>query len=200
MYSLLPSTKDKHLHIAILTLILAFGKQILEKESDREELRAEIRNLFNFFLDYSMIADNPYVQAGVRLAFLRVLREKKPPKGEEMAAFTEELDNLFPDAGENFILRLIKNFRISLDNPNTFSEERINLDIALRKEAQETMREFFHSDTQKNKEVKSVGTSTNIISCPKCDEKKRCDKNTKRFHCKKCGFKAAFRNNEIVVS
>lgn len=36
------------------------------------------------------------------------------------------------------------------------------------------------------------GTETWIEHCPKCGEEKRCDKNTRRFVCKKCFFKSSY--------
>ena len=39
---------------------------------------------------------------------------------------------------------------------------------------------------------RSEGTSTDIVPCPKCSDKKRVDKNTKRFRCKKCGLNQTY--------
>jgi hypothetical protein len=33
-----------------------------------------------------------------------------------------------------------------------------------------------------------TGTMTVLVPCPKCRAEKRCDKSTKRFRCKSCGF------------
>ena len=40
------------------------------------------------------------------------------------------------------------------------------------------------------------GTASVLVPCPQCDEKKRCDANTKRYRCKKCGFDEPFNLRE----
>lgn len=38
------------------------------------------------------------------------------------------------------------------------------------------------------KPIRGVGIETKLVPCPNCEEKKRCDPNTKRFRCQKCGL------------
>ncbi|OGZ12627.1 MAG: hypothetical protein A3D67_04460 [Candidatus Lloydbacteria bacterium RIFCSPHIGHO2_02_FULL_51_22] len=47
------------------------------------------------------------------------------------------------------------------------------------------------------RDIRIPGNATTEVPCPQCKEKKRCDANTKRFRCKKCGYDAPFKNGAV---
>lgn len=185
-------------NIALLAILLAHGKEILVQQNGAEEAREAIRELFLPFSNCTELTENPFIQTGVRLAFLRILATKQPPKGGVLEALIGELVNLFPDAEEGFVTRLVIQFQEFLRDPALSFEKKRREDEANLREVIETARNAVGPYTEKI-QPRNLGTETFLIPCHACGINKRCDRRTRRFRCKVCGFEASFRDGKIVT-
>ncbi len=144
-----------------------------------------IADLFACINEDSLFTD-PSFSFSLRIALCRVTLGAIEEKGDFKALLHRQIDEIFPEELRERIYRYVLGdmFKDHDDGKNIVpSQEEVARHF---EERRKTLGPFVTQTPTRS--VINLGTDTWMEACPNCGLEKRCDKRTKRFRCKTCGF------------
>ena len=145
-----------------------------------------ITDLFSCINEDSLFTD-PSFAFSLRLAMCKVTVVAIEEKKDWKELFSRRIDGIFPEELRKRIRRYVfANMLKDHDDGKSIvpSEEEVARHFEERRRAIEP----FATQAPIRSSARNLGTNTWMEACPNCGLKKRCDKRTRQFRCKPCGF------------
>ncbi|KKT29134.1 hypothetical protein A3G55_04625 [Candidatus Giovannonibacteria bacterium RIFCSPLOWO2_12_FULL_44_25] len=190
------SNADKERSILYLSILVENGIETFidalkdESASPKEQAELEVAKLV-FFVTEKDLQQNKFFDTALRIAVAKDAVRGDKEGLDHVELFFKRLSDIFPQG--------------MADRLFLYAYDRIKEDAATGKPILPPYEELKQHSIERAKilglettaktskrSYRSEGTSTDIVPCPKCSDKKRVDKNTKRFRCKKCGLNQTY--------
>ena len=146
-----------------------------------------ITDLFSCINEDSLFTD-PSFAFSLRLALCHVTLVAIEEKKDSRELFDRRIDEIFPEELRERIHRYVfANMLKDQDDGKSIvpSQEEAARHFEERRRA---VRPLATQTPMRSSSGRNLGTNTWMEACPNCGLKKRCDKRTRQFRCKPCGF------------
>lgn len=198
-------------HEAICNLATALRINKKDPDTDCAALSQAV-SIVRTFVPTEAMRNSAYIYAAFVTRYLRLYGESGNDKVASIGEMLKECRGVFGQSGEElceyFLTKFITDRPPSLEEEfgrlNTLNAESLLITKSSAKAAQQFYRKQ-HTSVGASHDVRATGTISVKVPCPgtidgkNCGEPKRCDQNTKRYRCKKCGFDAPFQDGKIIL-
>lgn len=154
----------------------------------KEQAKLEVAKLL-FWITEEDLKQNKFFDTALRIAMFRDAILAKKENINSADVLIKRLSAIFPQKmADNLFLHAYDRLKEDDAKGQLFMTE---TELKQHFEERKKLLGLDPSQTTRaNKTYRSVGVETGLVHCPQCGEKKRVDKNTKRFRCagKGCGF------------
>lgn len=189
--------RKEKLNIYGLGLMMERGEDALAAELRRdgipnpEKILGETVEKILDRVSHLALEQNDSLIISAQIGMLRRFREM-----QDIAGYLGELERIFPPLVARALFLTAK-MRFLEQHGNQTAEQ--DFADAMRRHEDERrafMAPYMTEAMSTPRDIPETGTPNRMVSCPKCDEPKRCFPSMKRFKCKNprknCGFESAF--------